>query len=236
MLVKMKGKTTEIMTTLRRILTTAAFGIASVCLASAATLTETFTHVTPTSTTPFTDSFTLAGFNTALGTLDSIQISISTTATAEVDVFNITGGPLPFTNATASVPVTVKGPDATTTSVTLVAGPIAGIANPGANMFPGIPGSGSSSIFVPVADFATYENPGGTPVSFMVSSVGGTYSGSGAAGQLFFGGLAVAGGTTTVVYTYDTVVTTTTPEPTTMALFGSAFVGLGLIRRRIKQQ
>ncbi len=48
------------------------------------------------------------------------------------------------------------------------------------------------------------------------------------------GGTNVTNGSATAVVTYDFSPTSKTPEPTTMLLFGSGLVGLGLLRKRIK--
>jgi hypothetical protein len=85
------------------------------------------------------------------------------------------------------------------------------------------------SLIVPLADLSEYE--GGGSDSFSVVSAGGTYGGSASPG-VFFSGNATASGVTTITYTYSVV--SATPEPTTMVLFGSALVGLGLLRKRIR--
>src|SRR5471032_1067496 len=81
-----------------------------------------FTHTTTTQAVPLTDPFFLPGFNPSLGTLTGVTLQLDTTGTAEVDVINISGGPLPFTNATCSIPVTITGPGPTSVIDTLTAG------------------------------------------------------------------------------------------------------------------
>ena len=195
--------------------------------------TISFSHTTSTGAVPFTDNFTLQEFDTTLGTLTGITITLSDTATAEVDVFNSTSTAQGFTNATASIPLNLTGPASVSVNTTAVAGPIAGTANPGVNAFPGIPGTGSGSTNVASANFGSYEGVGTTFASFSVASSTGNFSGTSVPG-VFFGGSATVGAVTTITYTYTP--STGTPEPSTMALLGSSLLGVGFIaRKRVKK-
>lgn len=190
-----------------------------------------FSHTTASTTSPFTDTFSLANFNTSLGTLTSVTITLAYSTTGVVDIFNGTGVVQNFTDAESSVPLTLDGPAGLTQTVDAVAGPISGMAGPGSNSFPATPGTGTLTIDVPTADFADFEiPPSASTDSYSVIGNTGTYSGNSVTG-VFFGGSAIAGGTTTVTYDY-TVPTNGTPEPTTLVLMGGALVGLGLFRKK----
>jgi hypothetical protein len=195
---------------------------------------ETFSHTTPTQSVPFMDTFLLDGFNTSLGTLDGITITLDATGTAEVDVFNAVGSPESFTGAKATLPISLTGPAGVTTAVVLSAGPLSGIAAVGFNTFPGLPDSVTSSVSVLPADFVSYEGLG-LIVSVIINAGNGTsglgtYTGSSVPG-VFFGGSSTAGAVTTVSYAYDPS-TTTIPEPATMSLLGGALLGISFFLKR----
>ena len=199
---------------------------------SASAATVSFSHTSATAAAPFTDVFTLQKFDTTLGTLTGILINFATSTTAEVDVFNSTGVSQTFTNATATIPLTLTGP-ATSVTVSPSAGPVNGTANPGFNAFTGITSSPApSNTNVPSGSFSLYSGPGFSTNSFSVAAGAGTFSGNAVPG-VFFGGSATAGAVSSITYTYSAP--TGTPEPATMGLLGSALIGLGLLKFRSKK-
>jgi len=205
-----------------------AVGVALACAAASvqgATITQTQSY--GPSTVPFSTTKLFNLFDSNLGTLTSVEVILNTTATAEVDIFNITGIPQAFTGATATVPVTATGPGGASASTAPTAGPFSGTANPGLNSFPGLTASAMGTSFPSVAP---YEAPSGgiNLVTLTVAGVNGNYSGSAAPG-VFFGGSATASGTVQLIYTY----TSTVPDGgVTLALLGSALTGLAFARRK----
>jgi hypothetical protein len=217
------------MTKSGKFLTSMAAALLMLAVARADTI-ETFTHTTTASTVPFTDSFLLPGFDTSLGTLEDITITLDADGTAEVDVINVTAIPQAFTHATATIPVSLTGPGPTTTSVTLSAGPTSGTAAPGLNSFPGLPASATNTVDVSPADFGMYEGLG-LIVSVDVAAGTGTYGGTSNPG-VFFGGSSTAGAVTTISYDYMPGSTTHVPEPATVSLFGVALLGIGRLLKK----
>ena len=189
----------------------------------------------PSQSVPFTNNFTFNLFDTSLGTLNSVSIALATSITAEVDVVNFTPNPQPFTNATASIPVTLTAPDAITETATGVAGPINGTATVlnGITPFSGLQTTASQSTNVPLADFGFYEGIGPMTGTLIASATAGNYSGSANPG-VFFGGSAVASGTITITYLYQPA--GTIPEPGATTFLAAGVLGsLGMVFRRRKK-
>jgi hypothetical protein len=175
-------------------------------------------------TPPFVTPLTFNGFNTALGTLTSVDLILTSTATVDVEIYdlNFTGpaSPISFTQAEATFPVIATsalapGDQALTTSESMTAGPFSGTAVSGLNDFPGMPATGTASQSVTAASqLNAYETTPTFTVS--VQSVTGTYSGSytapGDGSGLYFGGSALEGGSVTVEYDY---IPAAVPEPST---------------------
>ncbi len=198
--------------------------------ASADTITQPFTI--PNQTVPFSNPFTFNLFDTTLGTLNSVTIFLGTSATAEVDIHNGNATPRAFTNAKATIPITATGPASITVTNSLIAGPFSGTAAPGDSAFPGVTGSTSASVSVPVSNFGSYEGSGGGASTITAASSDGVYSGSGGTG-VFFGGSASASGNVIITYNYTPTSTSSTPEPGTWGLLvAGASTGLVLVRRR----
>jgi len=216
------------MTKSGKFLTSVAAALVVLAVARADTI-ETFTHTTATTTVPFTDTFLLPGFDTSLGTLQDITITLDATGTAEVDVFNDTGSSQTFTGAMATIPVSLTGPGPITTSVTLSAGPTSGTATPGMSAFPGLPASASNMVLVSPADFSLYEGLG-LIVSVNVNGGTGTYTGNSIPG-VFFGGSSTAGAVTTISYDFLPA-STKVPEPATVSMFGGALLGIGYLLKK----
>jgi len=220
---------------LRRILLTATLATFAVGMANATPMIVQTMSIGSTAT-PFSDNLMFNGFNTMGGTLQltGVEITLATTATAEIDVGNFSGQTQAFTSATASIPVsaTLTGvATSTSASETVTAGPINGTISSAFALtpFPGNSASASSTDTVLSSLFSEFVG-GPNSVTIDVAGNMGTYSGTG--GSVTFGGNALVGALVTVEYDYTTV--SSTPEPTTMLLFGSALVGLGVMRKRKK--
>ena len=204
--------------------------MATLASGSAFASTQTFTHNTATATGAFTDNFFLSGFNTSLGTLTSVNILLTSSVTGQVNIFNNTSVTQAFTNASASVPVSVAGPDGTTTSQTATAFQASGTVNPGTNSFPGLTGTQSSNVSVVASNFYLYQSVSPLNLAFALTVGNGTFSGSSVAG-VFFSGNESAGGTTAITYTYEAV--SAVPVPAAIWMFGGGLLSmLSLVRRK----
>jgi uncharacterized protein (TIGR03382 family) len=208
-------------------------GLALGTSAGAQVIVQTFTI--PSQAVPFTDSFTFNTFNTSMGLLGGVTLSLSTSVTAEVDIFNSLATNQAFTNANASIPVTLTGPGPVNITATSTAGPVNGTAIPGFNAFPGLPASASTTLNVLPAFWSFYENPpSGVTGLLTAAATSGTYSGNANPG-VFFGGSAVASGTITLTYFYQAA--GTIPEPGTTTFLAAGVLGsLGMVLRRRKKQ
>jgi len=197
--------------------------------AGAQVIVQTFTVPNNTSV-PFSQNFTFNLFDSTVGVLDQVTLALSTSITAEVDVFNSLASPQAFTNATASIPVTVTAPDSVTETATGVAGPVNGTAAPGFNAFPGLPASANTSQNILMADWGFYEGVGPMTGVLNAASTSGTYSGNANPG-VFFGGSAVAGATITITYFYQPA--GSIPEPGATTFLAAGVLGsLGMVLRR----
>jgi uncharacterized protein (TIGR03382 family) len=206
-------------------------GLALATSAGAQVIIQTFTIPAGTSV-PFSQNFTFNTFNPALGILGNVTLSLATSITAEIDIFNSNAIPQTFTNATATIPVTLTGPGPTTVLATAMAGPISGVATPGINAFPGLPANASTTMNVLPANWGFYENPpSGITGTLNVSAASGNYNGTPIPG-VFFGGSATAGATVTLEYDYQAAI----PEPgATSFLAAGVLGGLGMVLRRRKK-
>ncbi|HMD61944.1 MAG TPA: choice-of-anchor E domain-containing protein, partial [Opitutaceae bacterium] len=170
-------------------------------------------------------------FDSTLGTLTSVNLTLTSTADGTVSVINFTASPQSFTNAFASMTVNVTGPDGTATTVTPVSTQATGIANPPAFTITNFNPVGATAVSsVSAGNLGMYEAIGGGTLDFIInSSATGSYGGTGTPGAVGFGGSAAAYGDLQITYDYTVV-----PEPATYTvLVGAAALGLVLLRRRM---
>lgn len=224
---------------LKRTLLLTALAIATVIGSSSGTQAASVTYQSTTFTgvTPYTQNLSVTKFDTSLGTLTGISITVSSQASAAIGVINTGGNDAAFTNASASSQVTVSTTVGTTTSVDVTAstGNVSGIA--AANATTNISGPlgalvTSGAAIISAADFGNYEGSGSGTVDLKVDAGIGTYTGSGVSG-LFFGGSTTVASYVSVTYEYTPAAAV--PEPTSSAMFGIGVVlavGLGWGRRR----
>jgi hypothetical protein len=178
----------------------------------------------------FPVTLNLPEFNSNLGTLQDVTLTLTSTSDGTVSVINFSNVAQSFTNAFARMTVNLTGPDGTSTSVTPVSTVAAGIANPGSFVISNFNPVGSTvSDSVNATNLGLYEAAGGGTLDLTVdSSAFGTYGGTGTPGEVGFGGSASASGDVLVKYSFVAI-----PEPATYAaLVGFAAFGFAAIRRR----
>jgi len=155
----------------------------------------------------YPEMLSLPEFNTSLGNLTDISISLMTTATLQSDIINL-GPATTFTGAIATGTMTLSGLTGASLSTSLATVPFDGAVGAGTIASPVVVQgaaatlTGFASAHIASADFAAYEYPGvGSPaMPFDANFLAGA-AGTGPSG-LFFGDLASADGFVEVSYTY----------------------------------
>lgn len=215
------------------LLALAVVALAVPAAAKADFITQTFMN--PSMAVPYTYNFAANQFNPSLGTLTSVTFTVTSNVVASVTVVNLNSTAQSFTNATASVPITVTGPNSTAVVLTAtgttapqsgtVGADVGGI--PGMTMISGLTVTASSTTSLTGGALATYIGTGTSSLSFVFGAGNGTYSGTGPS-NVYFGGSAAADAKVVITYTFTPA---TIPEPASLAMVGMGLGGLFVARR-----
>jgi hypothetical protein len=185
---------------------------------------------------PFSSAFTVQKFDSNLGSLTGISLTLSSNITARIDVWSNLAAPASFSNAfaTFAVTVTAQSPDTTSVSATPSASLASGVALPSMpgsyiNTFAGLTASASNTTAVVPANWAYYVGLGGGAATFTASAGNGSYGGTSPFG-LFFSGSGLADGIFSVRYDY--ALPTAVPLPGSLGMLAAALGLTGLYVRR----
>jgi hypothetical protein len=178
--------------------------LGSFCAPAAALAgSESFSTTWGPSAPPFSDTISLAKFDTALGALTSAEITLSSILSGEVDVYDALSTPETITDAFASFDVSVMGPGGTTTVTAFAATVPTAVVLPGFNSFPAITSSDSDT--ASVLDLIPYEAIGGGIFDTTVSAIDSNTFGGTAVTGVFFSGTVTAAGKVEITYNYVAV-------------------------------
>jgi hypothetical protein len=192
----------------------------------------------PTLTLPFTFAANANTFDTTLGTLTSVVVTVTTNLAGQVDVIslNVTppaGATSSFSNAGDQTNVTVTGPGLLATYVAQTSSVSGTVNNPTPTQvvtvtpFSGLTGSTSDTTTITGAGLLAYEKPpSGNTVTLHYAASASSVYGTGDPGTAFSGS-ATAGAKIVITYNYLAAV----PEPASMSLLGIGMAGFFAFRR-----
>ena len=193
-----------------------------------AQIVQTFTVPTGTSS-PFSQGFTFNKFNSAIGGLTSVTLSLNGSLLSNIDIFNANGVNTAYSGVDSGIHEAVTGPGGQSESFALLTTPaLSGTAAPGTTVLSNISGSKSGIDTVPFVDFSFYSAIGGGTGT--LTAAGNTLSFNGnATPGLTFGGSGTAGEIITLTYNF----TPTIPEPGAATfLVAGMFGGICVLARR----
>ncbi len=200
----------------------------------------------------FSYTLTVQAFDPSLGTLNSVEVIATGDFLITETAFNGSGyddinGDAPLTEAynneisTGTVQVTGPANLSIFASATTAANAnLSGVDAYETDSYtaPEVSGSNSATFTDPTSLSAyTYDssNPSTLDVSLIFSGASINTNGTALSGNdLYFGGYGQAGGGVEVIYNFTDAVAPSTPEPASVFLMGSALVGAGFLRRRLK--
>ncbi len=194
----------------------------------------------PLTTTNFTRSFLVPKFDTALGTLQSVQFVLNGMVVSTIRFESLDAAPSTVTG-TAAATVTLTRPDNTTlvavvptqtrTATQTAYDGVTDFGGTSGDTFAGLTGStlADSGLLTSAADLALFSGTAGSTIALPVTAAGSsTATGP---GNIVAQINTQAAADVTVTYVYD-VPTTTVPEPASLVLLGASLAGAGLLRRR----
>jgi hypothetical protein len=176
--------------------------------------------------------FSVQKFDPMLGTLSGVSLALDAQAKADLQVFNATAIAQTFSNASATIPLTVDvtTPDGLQLSITALSTVLSGVALPGLNTYAGITSTAATSQALAPSQWGNYLGTGGGAALFSASFSEGRYAGQ-APFLVFFSGQAEAGGGFKVRYDYEPAVAVV-PLPASLPLLLAGALGLAFVRRR----
>jgi hypothetical protein len=203
-----------------------ALAVAAPARAAVVTQTEDFGSVVGV----ISEHYFLEPFDTSLGTLTNVAITVTLPGTINLDVKGLRTT-FAYTNASAGAEAQVNGPDNIEVQTILSTPLTAGSFAPGdPPVVASATGPVSNTVDAPAGDFGAFEIA--SPALLTISLAGISYYAATAdVGGVLFGASGDVPGSLTLVYTY-TPTGAPVPEPSTVLLFASGLAALGFVSLR----